>query len=249
MVYPHMKIDCTLIDKEYLAKAEIEICDYMDENEKKVDNYLDYVVFNDTDETIVTTIKKKPYKYRNRPNQCKKRTSRTVNTDEVNVLSDKQIGINILSDTEKNVKTDYIHSNNRSSDIQNDEAIQIEETLAVGILQKDMSVNEEIINEVNADIIDEVIEDIIEIQNEGIIDYDNEGIIEEVNEDIIENVTEDVIEETIEDVNEDIIEGENDEFMEVEALDEDLVNYEVLDLNGCEFVKIGGVLYKIEREK
>ncbi|XP_026325662.1 zinc finger protein 600-like [Hyposmocoma kahamanoa] len=219
VVYPHMKIDCTLIDKEYLEKAEIEICDYMDENDKKLDNYLEYVVFNNAGETIVKAKKKKPYKY-------KKQKKTTNIIDNRNIMYVKNIKIPTGDNVPVTSRVNELTSicNDGSCDPHNTvEARQVEKALIEDVSQEDIDADDG-------------------VNDESMVEYINEdeSMVDDVNEVLIENVNEETIGGHQEGVGGDI--------MEVDMLDDLYENHDVIDVAGCEYVMAGGTLYKIIRE-
>lgn len=204
-----MKIDCTLIDNEYLAKAEIEICDYLDENEKKVDNYLDYVVFNNIDDAVILKANKKmSYPYNNNKKKKKKNTVRSENTKIIRKITKLPI-------TSEIDVPNILNESNCNSDGRQ-ESRQTEDHLAV-----------------------EVLKNIVD--NQEIIDDAKEGKDET-------SIQESIRDEEIIAGYEDIVDTKNisENSMEFETVEESIVNHEVIEMDGCEYIMIGETLYKIE---
>lgn len=119
-----MKIDCTFIDEEYLKKAEIEICDYMDENDKKLDNYMDYVVFDNVDESIVLKGKRNPHtKTKKKNNIARSENTKTTSAYKIDVRD--KLPITYKSDVSSIINEDSCNSYDR------EKSLQIQDKLAV----------------------------------------------------------------------------------------------------------------------
>lgn len=242
----------------------------MDENDKKLDNYLDYVVFNSTDETIVKAKKKKPYKYKKKAKRANQTTSRNI----ICVKNIEIAAVNKLPVTSR-VNELTIISNEGSCDSEiKEEARQIEQALTEDISQEsaDYEVNEEIIEDVNEIMVEDVNESMVVDVNESMFEDVNKSKVGDVNksivvevvnetvagggteikiEDVNENIIDDVNEVLIENANEESIElheGDNSNIMEVEMLDDLYESHEVINMAGCEYVTVGGTLYKVLRE-
>lgn len=209
-----MKLDCSLVDTEYLEKAEIEICDYMDDNDKKLDNYLDYVILtNGTDERIPDVeLNSKQYYSRKKKKKIKNKTSLSKNSESTKkiITLDNKHQLHLIAS-----KSD-VPGILDESNFNFDDARKAEDRLAVEVLKN--------------------------IEDDHVINEDtkeDETLIQESTKDIDEEIIEEVVVDT-KDVGEDT--------MDVEMLEETYENYEVMEIDGSEYVMIGDSFYKIERE-